>query len=146
MRMKEDAMRNGQTNVGYRLIQFFEYRLGSIVERNHPVECAALGCSRAVGIHPVHTFGGKERHQRLGKLFYGFIESFRRRVPVFAQSFVLSQKQTLDGTHQRTAFAGQVGSGFALESGFEQVSRTDTDTHSDDTVPSLTGSILIDSI
>ena len=40
---------------------------------------------------------------------------------VFAQHFVLGEQQALDGTHQRTAFAGQVGGGFLQEGGLEQV-------------------------
>ena len=45
------------------LIQFLYNRLNGIMERAHPVECPALGCSGSVGIHPVHTVLCKQRHQ-----------------------------------------------------------------------------------
>ena len=45
------------------LLQLLHHRLDSIVERAHPVESTALGSSRAVGIHPVHTVLCKQRHQ-----------------------------------------------------------------------------------
>ena len=37
------------------VVQLFNYRLDSVVERSHPVESTTLGSSRAVCIHPIHT-------------------------------------------------------------------------------------------
>ena len=65
---------------------------------------------------------------------------------VFTQNFVLSQQQALNGTHQRTALTGQVGSSFTDESCFEQIAGTDTDTQCKRSVQSLACSILIDGV
>ena len=65
---------------------------------------------------------------------------------VFTQHLVLSQQQSLDSTHQRTAFTGQVGSCFTDESSFKQITGTDADTQRKRSVQSLARSILIDSV
>ena len=46
---------------------------------------------------------------------------------ILAEHFVLCAEQALDGTHQRAAFACQVGNRLTLESGFEEVARADAD-------------------
>ena len=116
------------------------------MERSHPVQSTALSSSRTVGIHPVHTFGSKQRHQWLSKFLNCFIECFRWTVSVFTQCFILCQQQTLDCTHQCTTFTGQVRSSFTLESCFEQITRANTDTQCNSTFVSLACCILINCI
>ncbi len=65
---------------------------------------------------------------------------------ILAQHLVLGKKQTLNGTHKRTALTGQVGSGLAWESGLEHVARTDSDADSQRTLQSFARSILIHSV
>lgn len=65
---------------------------------------------------------------------------------VLTKHFVLSQQQTLDSTHQRTALAGQVGINLALESRFKQVTGTDTDTDGQRAVFGTTRCILVNGI
>ena len=40
---------------------------------------------------------------------------------MFAQHFVLGEEQSLDGSHERAAFASEVADGLALECGLEKV-------------------------
>ena len=116
------------------------------MERAHPIQSAALCSCRTVCIHPVHAVFCEQRHQRLCQFFHCFVERFGRFVAVFTQCFVLSQQQTLDSTHQSTAFAGQVGIHFLFECRFEQITGTDTDTQCDYPIPCFTRCILEDCV
>ena len=58
------------------LVETLHDGLDGVVEGSHPVERAALGGGGAVGIHPVHTVLGKQRHQGLGQLLYRLVEGF----------------------------------------------------------------------
>src|SRR5438477_1431809 len=70
---------------GYFAIKFFKHRLGNVAEAFEPVQGAALGRRRAVGVHPVHAILSDERIQALRRLFDGFVKSLGRRMAVLAQ-------------------------------------------------------------
>ena len=65
---------------------------------------------------------------------------------VLAQHLILSQQQSLDGTHQRAALTGEVRGGLALEGGLEQVAGTDADTEGEGLLLGLACSVLVDGI
>src|SRR5690606_10853190 len=48
---------------GDTLVEFLEHRKGCRLETFLPIECAALGSGRAVGVHPVHAVFCDQRHQ-----------------------------------------------------------------------------------
>ncbi len=64
----------------------------------------------------------------------------------FAQHVVLCGKDTLNGTHQRSAFTGEVAVNLPLEVGFEHVTATDADTESHHAIVSTTRCVLIDGV
>src|SRR3989344_8351446 len=56
------------------LVERFEYGLDGLAEPRLPIECAALGGRRAVGIHPVHAIFADEADEALCQLLYRLIE------------------------------------------------------------------------
>src|SRR6185312_2953521 len=81
------------------VVKVFEHRGNGIAEFMSPVKRTTLCSSRAVGIHPVHTVLSNKRHKALCKLFYCFVERFRRCMASFTKLVVLSLKYTLYSAH-----------------------------------------------
>ena len=64
---------------------------------------------------------------------------------IFTQHFILSQQQSLNGSHQCTTLTCQVRINFTFESSFKQITRTNTDTQCNHSIPCFTCCILEDS-
>src|SRR5262249_46352737 len=108
-------------------VQLLEQRLDHVTEALEPVESAALGGRRAVGVHPVHAVLGDQWIEALRRLLDRLVERLARRMTVLAQHLVLSQPQPVDGAHQHAAFARQVADHLVVKGRLEQVARADGD-------------------
>ena len=111
-----------------------------------PVQGAALGGGRAVGVHPVHAVLVDQADQALGQLFDGLVERFAGGVAVLAQHVVLGFHDAGQGAHQDAALAGQVAVDFVLEGGGEQVARADADAEGEAALFGAAGGVLEDGV
>ena len=116
------------------------------MEGAHPVEGAALGCGGAIGVHPVHAALCNQRHERLGKLLHRLVEGFGGGVAVLAEHLILRCKESLDGSHQRAALAGQIGDSLTLDGRLKQISRANADADGQRLIERPPADILVDGI
>ena len=128
------------------MVEFLHDRLDGVVEGRHPVEGAALCRGGAVGVHPVHTVLGNERHKALREFLDGLVEGLGGRVSVLTQHLVLCQEQALYGAHERAALAGEVAGGLALEAGLEEVARAYAHAEGEHLLERASRVVLIDGV
>ena len=84
----------------HRVIEPLHNGLDGVMETGSPIQCTTLSCGRAVGLHPVHTFLSEEGAKALSELFNSLVESFRGSMTILTQYLVLSEQQSLYGSHQ----------------------------------------------
>ena len=123
-------------------VKRFKHRQGGFLESRFPVERAALGGLRAVGIHPVHAVLIHEADEALGQFFNGLVERFARRVAVGAEDVVLRFEDAGQAAHEDTAFADEVTVGFVWERGREEVAGTDGNADGETAFLSAAGGVL----
>ena len=58
------------------LVQLVVNRLHRLAKLMPPIQSSTLGCCRAIGIHPVHSVFGNQRHEALRQFFDRLVERF----------------------------------------------------------------------
>src|SRR3989344_3447179 len=128
------------------LVERLEYGLDGLAEFRLPVERAALGGRRAVGIHPVHAVLADEANEALCQLLYRLVERFARGVSVFAELGVLRFHDARESAHEDAALAREVAVDFVLEGRLEQVARAERDAERERTLFRMARRVLLDGV
>lgn len=129
----------------YGSVQLLKDGLDSLVELGPPVEGSPSSSGGASVVHVVHTVLADQGVKGLCGFLDGLVEGFRRGVTVGSENLVLSDKHSLDTSHEGTSFTVKVRVDLLFKGGLVNVSGSDSNSESDGLFLGLAGNVLEDS-